>query len=413
MRPRTIFAGLLIALLVGSAFLLWREYRDRNPRVIRESAQNIAAVQNELARFGRGIDEASYDGSVPPEAFVLLQKEKHESRDLIRAVLNAQAPNASSEQLRNAVVQALTASGVKLSEGQNTGAAQSYGILDVQLERVLGQRNLVAAKVGTSIPCGVDSALYLYEREGTVWSPILAYEAPPYGTIKDAYGALDYAISPSTDSSWYVLVANVSPWCTSAWQKMRYAVMRKGSDPNQPKMLLNVQTNIYEGWEQLWKLRADSETAQIAWPSDFNLDGTILIRAHVARYRISGDAVTRIEPVALYPEDFVDEWADVDWEQAKTWVAPEALEGAEPIHKWLHGSHFTATIEFLQPCPIPDHWQLAVVFEPNETQKPPLSRVYVDVSKDGDTFRLDRIAADRAPGCPGNEYLPQRPQSLP
>lgn len=417
MRARTLLAGLVLALLVGSAFLFWRNFSDRNPRAIRASAQAVAAAQRDLARLGSVVETNAPAADLTPDTFRLLQAERHAVRDLVRAVLNSESPNASSEQLRNAVVQALQSAGATVADaepGHNEGTpVPLFGRVTFQLERVLGHRNLVAAKVGTSIPCGTDGALYLFEREGSIWSPVLAYEAPQYSKISDAYGSIDYAVSPVTDAGWYLLVASSTPACSSYWQGLRSAAMRKGAVAEHPKTILNVSAGLYQGWEQFWKLRADSDTAQITWPSRFKLDGTILIRAHIGRYKITGDKVTRIHPVALYPEDFVDEWASKPWEESADWVAPEALADAEAVHKWLHGSDYAVTIEFLQACPIPDHWQMGLAFEATQNQAPPVSRLYVDVSRDGDIFRLDRIAPDRAPGCPGSDYLPQRPQSLP
>ena len=106
------------------------------------------------------------------------------------------------------------------------------------------------------------------------------------------------------------------------------------------------------------------------------------------------------------PRDFVDEWAQQPWDKAKEWVAPEALADAEAIHKWIGEPDYLITTDFLQSCPIPDHWQIGLTVEAADETHPPMPHVFVDVSKDGDTFRLDRIANDRAPGCPGTEILP-------
>lgn len=417
MRARTVFAAVILALLVGSAFLLWRYSSNRNAGTRHQLARSVAAAHAELARFG-AVPTDPQDtrdlSVVVPEAFEKLRVEKRAVRDLVRAVLDSESPNASSEQLRRAVLDALTNVGLQVS-GDSTSenpATQLFGRINVQVERVLGHRNLVAAKVETGIPCGFDGALYLFERGSTDWSPVLSVEAPAFSRIGDAYGALDYVISPANRGEWYVLVASTTPACDSSWQGLRYSILRKGSDAEHPRALLQVDTGLYEGWDEFWKLKADADTAQVAWPHQFKLDGAILIRAHVARYRITNDSAIRIPPVAFYPEDFVDEWAQLPWEQAKEWTAPEALAEAEPLHPWLNKADFPTTIEFIQACPIPEHWQIGFVVEASATQPPPVPHLYVDVSKDGDVFRMDRIAADRAPGCPGSDYPPQRPQSL-
>ena len=142
-----------------------------------------------------------------------------------------------------------------------------------------------------------------------------------------------------------MLVASYGPWCTSAWQGIRYEVLRPKAETDAPQVLLNVKDSVYLGGDQLWRLRADAETAQITWTSSFSLDAGILVRQHVARYKIAQNSATRVPPVALYPEDFVDEWSQRPWDEAKEWTAPEALEDAEAIHKWLHDSKFYTNTE--------------------------------------------------------------------
>jgi hypothetical protein len=396
--------------------VLWRYFGDSAGRSQRQQAQAIASAFRDLGKLGV-VSEANTPETVAPQTFALLLTEKHQLRDLVRSVLNSEPLTASSEQLRKAVLTSLGTSGVSIDDAgqgqENSTPAQTWGRLSLHLERVLGHKELVAATIGTSIPCGTDGALYIFEQSGTVWNLALAYEAPAYSKLTDAFGALDYAISPEGTNGWYVLTTSVAPACSPGWQQMRYSLLRKGSDPQRPKSLLTAEAKLYEGWDQYWKLKADADVAQIAWPSLFKLDGNILIRAHVVRNQLSGDTVSRIPPVAFYPEDFVDEWAQQPWDKVKDWVAPEALADAEPIHKWISSSDFFTTIDFLQSCPIPDHWQIGLTVEAAHETRPPMPHVFVDVSKDGDTFRLDRIANDRAPGCPGTDILPQRPHSLP
>jgi len=38
------------------------------------------------------------------------------------------------------------------------------------------------------------------------------------------------------------------------------------------------------------------------------LDDSIMTRLHVQKYEVNGDRVTRVPPLALAPEDFLDEW---------------------------------------------------------------------------------------------------------
>jgi len=57
-----------------------------------------------------------------------------------------------------------------------------------------------------------------------------------------------------------------------------------------------------------------------------SLDPGILVREHVMRYAVRGDLVRRVPPLATRPEDFLDEWVRLPWDEAARWTDPEARE---------------------------------------------------------------------------------------
>ena len=188
-------------MLVGSALLLWRYVGDNAGRTQRQHAQAVAKARTELTKFGslgQNEDHSADSGDVPPEAFSQMQNEKHALRELVRSVLNSEPPTSSSEQLHNSITDALAKSGVIIQDQSSVDDPKEpiYGRINLQIERVLGHKDLVAAKVGLSIPCGTDGALYIYQQTGSVWNRILSYEAPPYEKLTGAFGGLDYAHLP-------------------------------------------------------------------------------------------------------------------------------------------------------------------------------------------------------------------------
>ena len=50
-----------------------------------------------------------------------------------------------------------------------------------------------------------------------------------------------------------------------------------------------------------------------------SIDGGILARQDVRHYRIDGPNAKRIDPLALRPRDFVDEWLTHEWKEAAFW----------------------------------------------------------------------------------------------
>ena len=88
-------------------------------------------------------------------------------------------------------------------------------------------------------------------------------------------------------------------------------------------------------------------------------------REAVRHYLIDGDHVRRVDPVALSPRDFVDEWLTSDWKESATWSTSATLQQwHRKLHAdWAGGEFGKATMH----CQSPDLWQ--VTFAPTEAKK--------------------------------------------
>jgi hypothetical protein len=75
--------------------------------------------------------------------------------------------------------------------------------------------------------------------------------------------------------------------------------------------------------------------------------------------------VRRVDPVALSPRDFVDEWLTRAWNESAAWSASPALQ---QWHRKLHADFVAG--DFVDPtmhCQTPDLWQ--VTLEPHDAKK--------------------------------------------
>ena len=104
-----------------------------------------------------------------------------------------------------------------------------------------------------------------------------------------------------------------------------------------------------------------------------SVDSGIHNREAVRHYLIAGDEVRRVDPVALGPRDFVEEWLTRPWSESAVWSATDL----QTRHQKLHGDFVSG--EFLSPtlqCQTPDLWQVA--FEPDSAKKDfvPESEIY-------------------------------------
>ncbi len=104
-----------------------------------------------------------------------------------------------------------------------------------------------------------------------------------------------------------------------------------------------------------------------------SIDGVVFNRKAIRHFLIERDRVRRVEPVALSPRDFVDEWLTRSWGESEGWSSfPEALGW----HKKLHADYVRG--EFLGPtlhCQTPDLWQVG--FQPSDPKNSePERKVY-------------------------------------
>jgi hypothetical protein len=209
------------------------------------------------------------------------------------------------------------------------------------------------------ISCGWDDSAYVYEFEGKAWQRRLESEQNTYA--KDRYKP-QWIESVQISSDFQtkrllILTLGRETWCASNWHDVYYRLW--SVTPNAPPKLLLDQ----------------SEWAFVA--ADPPINGTIrgddlfveyavgaldpgLTREAVYHFRVEGDGMKRVNPVALSPKDFAHEWLTSSWEQAKGWSESVALQRAHDADREAGES-----IDPTKHCGNrPDLWQVAIDFHP-------------------------------------------------
>jgi hypothetical protein len=199
----------------------------------------------------------------------------------------------------------------------------------------------VVATLG--IQCGTDSALFVFSRAGGHWSEALKWEASPYADVGGAWEAFDYALSPpDARGQWFVAAKSIHPWCSSTWSQIRWAVIRPVPGQTHPRVLRSGDQSIWWGSDDLGAIVVTRESADFRWHAE-SIDGGVHNRVWIRRLAVGETSASRIQPVALSAEDFVDEWIITDWAQAAAWTASPALRRAHDRLKAGHDYEFTAT----------------------------------------------------------------------
>jgi hypothetical protein len=126
----------------------------------------------------------------------------------------------------------------------------------------------------------------------------------------------------------------------------------------------------------------------------------------IARYQIIGNETNRMQPLALTPEDFLDEWVQLDWSEA----AHSSSQSSDlpSWHSILNALAYDSTeIEFVQPCrgqgSADKLWLAGLWIDQKLNPNSENERLYVRVSERSHAFFIDSVNTTRPPGCPGKD----------
>jgi hypothetical protein len=289
--------------------------------------------------------------------------------------------------------------------GSDDGEPRLGGIDSVSLEHPKGDQSWLSFKSIVELDsCGRDSSLYLYEWRGGQWTRRLEIEHDDYG---GHYGPIEFITSvevsrPDDYQNRLVLVLGNSWGCASMWQGVSYVLFRV---VGLAKTLLDGSDTVYMGSnDDSYHGRLEPDGALIehlGWSTDTG----VLIRRHVLHYKVDGDSVRRVEPIALDAQDFVDEWLSSKWADVAPFSDPKLesihanLSGSDPkledSRAELHAANVDGGFQIVQRCTEnPNRWQVAFDFE-DETD-------YFLVEQRGEySFRMIDISDERQSGCPG------------
>lgn len=276
------------------------------------------------------------DEAVPPAASAAIETVKDRIVAFVTGAMRCVAPNASA-----ARVQRLLASRGDAFVDRAHYTADNYPDrhgdgLAYEVARPAGHSGLLSVMARLQIECGDDGVLMLFEsaRGGSGWRLAMLRRSPPYRGIEGAYGEFRFAVSPpDRQGRWYLATSRIPPWCTSAWRSLDYDLSRPGPAPERPHIFFSRNVGNYLGNDRGGSLRAEPYLFQVRHDGSI-ANSDILVRRHVETYAVRGDEVRRIQPAAFSARDFVDEWVDTDWREARAWSGPEPA--IREAHRQLH-----------------------------------------------------------------------------
>jgi hypothetical protein len=313
---------------------------------------------------------------------------------IVRARLACAGADETSEQLENDLNQAMRT--VHAGCGERC-AHSAYGdVPEFAVAPAAVQPQLIGIVARMPIECGLDSALFVFEREAGAWRERLHWQSAPYTDVSGAFEAFDYKISPpDAHGRWYVLVKDVAPWCSSTWSTVRYAVLRPSSSGATP-IVFRGEDEIYWGSEDFGAITANARDFDVRFHAA-SIDPGVHNRVWIRHFTIDGDTVRRVPPIALTPRDFVDEWIRTPWAQAARWSAPAKRAALARSHRQLRAAWHKHYYEFaaIHACPgRPHRYEVGLTSDDDEPDW------FLTIRGDSD-FTLIGVARAANPACRG------------
>lgn len=318
---------------------------------------------------------------------------KHKLRDWIESRVAALAPNEDPALLTLQLNAELKGAGL-FSDGQTQyPQPESWvGFLGPVLIHRQAWSEFLLVQTAMGIQCGFDWSGYAYERSGDRWRRIWQSEQDDYRKGKYLPQNLHAVLISPTDyrphgdkSAPLVLTLGDQPWCTSNWRNVDVRLWRTKTGDAEPKLLLDLGEPAYLGSH-------DPPIQGSVGPDDvlveYSVAGGEHSRPEIRHYTVEQDKVKRVDPIALRPRDFVEEWFLRPWTEVSRWTEPGSRARMEKRHGVRHEfSEFTHPT--LHCGAKPDLWQIQIDFGDAEKQipeyflirwRPPYRFIMVDVS---------------------------------
>lgn len=247
----------------------------------------------------------------------------------------------------------------------------------------------VAVKAGVGAGCGSDESWYIYVLAAVGWKRILDYEGDTPLTNSEI------EVSPvDRDGSHFVLITGNHPQCASRFNSLQFRAFR--ISPFFPsRTLLDGQRDMDWTKDHRHATLTNSEIT-LEFESCCSEQG-LTNRTVIVKHKIDGDRTIRLDPVALNPQDFVDEWVHQPWAEMQNWTAKDLRARLEKWHKEAGGDKWILPeFEFVQRCSRTGQWQIAAAELEGERT------CYFLVSESaGGRYEMLDISTKRQAGCPG------------
>jgi hypothetical protein len=283
---------------------------------------------------------------------------------------------------------------------------------EVEFSRPPEDADKLVVTTGIDVPCGRDDAVYVYDYSQE--QPRRVLEA--HGTRDHDETISDIRFSKSDAlGNQLILTLRYGAQCGSNWETLSYDLFRLSATASTAIPILSGTHGIFLG-DMSYQLRLAPDDLLIE-VRDRSIDAGIHNRAHVLHFQTTGSTAERVDPVALQPQDFVDEWLTRPWSEMESRSAESGRDKLKKWHEFLAGNFVAGEFQFVQLCQEQtDQWQVAVYLDWIKGKELPegLMVYFLVQQSDKYRFKITSISFDRQEGCPGeSQPSSERPTLFP
>ncbi len=265
------------------------------------------------------------------------------------------------------------------------------------------------------VPCGSadpDAAIYVFQGAAPNLKLIIATDADFDSLSESSDDGMRYKISPpNSDGRWFLAIAHVPPSCLEGngvrWNanyEFHYKILRPGISPESPTVVITRSKLLNHEFQPSFRLDVWLDWFAITRGYFRKFDDQTGVA--ISRYHVDGSKVQRIAPLALTPEDFLDQWSDLNWDEARNWISStvetELTEWHEKLHQLQRDS---VDIESVHRCSGSDDadqtWLLELAIDRKLNPRVEEDTLFVDISKRNGIFRVEAFHTVHPVGCQG------------
>lgn len=252
-------------------------------------------------------------------------------------------------------------------------------ITDVSIATDSVAHGIFVVETDIGILCGADESAYVYDWSNNRLLRVLDDEqtiAPGKSYTPQAIDAVHVTPPMEKSKTRNVLVLGHEEWCSSTWYDTYHRIWQTTSEGKPAVLLLSNATWSWLNNDPPIEGSINSEEALIEFRVR-SLDTGVHSYETVRHYALDGPHPRRIDPIALGPRAFAEEWLKADWSDGSAWSDPAHGAALRTWHEKLHVEYLEGEFRDTKHCGAhSDLWQVGIDFT-NEVRDSNAKRKYV------------------------------------